>query len=70
MNFYDPPMKADHDAPKYRADLDKCRKQVILPARRINNATVASAIGSQFKSEDPQRHDMVLCMNGKGYPTE
>jgi hypothetical protein len=70
MNFYDPPVKADHDAPKYEADLDKCRKQVNLPAGRINNATVAKAIASQFKSSDPQRHDIEICMNGKGYPTE
>jgi hypothetical protein len=68
--YYDPPVKADHDAPKYKSDLSKCQKQVNLPAGRIANATVGKAIVSLFKSDDPQRHDIEACMNGKGYPTE
>ncbi len=68
--YYDPPVKADHAAPKYKSDLSKCQKQVNLPAGRIANATVGKSIISLFKSDDPQRRDIEACMNGKGYPTE
>ena len=67
VNYYDPPVQGDHDAPKYEADLKKCRKQVNLPANRIANATVGSSIRSIFKSDDPQRRDIEKCMQEKGY---
>ncbi len=68
--YYDPPVKADHAAQKYKSDLAKCQKQVNDPAGRIANATVGKAIRSLFKSDDPQRHDIEICMNGKGYASE
>jgi hypothetical protein len=68
--YYDPPVKADHSAQKYKHDLAKCQKQVTLPAGRIANATVGKAIISLFKSDDPQRHDIAVCMNDKGYASE
>jgi hypothetical protein len=68
--YYDPPVKADHAAPKYKTDLSRCQKQVTLPAERLANATVGKAIISLFRSDDPQRHDIQTCMNGKGYASE
>jgi hypothetical protein len=68
--YYDPPVNADHAAKKYNSDLKKCQKQVSESAGRIANATVGKAIISLFKSDDPQRHDIELCMNGKGYASK
>ena len=64
---YDPPVQADHAAPKYEADLAKCRKQAALAAGRIANATPQSSIRSLFASDEPERQDIRECMRGRGY---
>ena len=65
---YDPPVVGDRDAPKFQADLVRCRKQASTAASKKANATPQSAIAAVFASGDQQRKDLVACMQSRGYP--
>ncbi len=64
---YDPPMKADHDAVKYRADLKKCQVQSANAINAVRNATVGSTLRNMFDSDQPIREDILKCMQSRGY---
>lgn len=64
---YDPPVKADHDLPKYRADLKKCQIQSSNTVSAVRNATVGSALRNIFASDEPVREDIRKCMQARGY---
>lgn len=64
---YDPPMAGDHTTVRYQTDLRRCRKQADSKATRAANATPQSSIRAVFESDDPERHDVVVCMQSRGY---
>jgi hypothetical protein len=64
---YDPPVKADHDAVKYKSDLAKCQKQGAKTAAYTSAATPSSMVMALFKSSEPERQDVRTCMQSRGY---
>ena len=64
---YDPPMAGDHAAPRYQADLLKCRKQADVKARQVSGASPQSAIRAVFASDAPEHRDVAACMQSRGY---
>ena len=64
---YDPPLAGDHAAPRYRADLLRCHKDVDSALTRKANASPTSAFAAAFASDKPEHDQMLACMAARGY---
>jgi hypothetical protein len=67
---YDPPIKGDHGADQYKADLEKCRTAARESVRLKNAATPERWIISPFTGPPAVRAAIRTCMVGKGYTLE
>jgi hypothetical protein len=64
---YDPPVKGDHAAEKYRTDLEACRTSSTETVRLKNADTPWTWIKSPITGPPEVRADIRKCMTGKGY---
>lgn len=67
---YDPPVRGDHTAEQYKADLEKCRATSTESVRLKNAATPGRWIISPFTGPPAVRAAIRTCMAGKGYTLE
>jgi hypothetical protein len=67
---YDPPVQGDHNADKYKTDLEACRTTSQETVRRKNAATPQSWIISPITGPPEVRAAIRACMSGKGYVLE
>ena len=65
---YDPVIKTDHDAAKYKSDLAKCQRQAAKTQAYTTGATPSAALLSVFSSSEPEHKDIRTCMRNRGYP--
>ena len=64
---YDPPVKGDHTAERYKADLDACRTSSSHSVYLKNAATPGTWIISPITGPSAVRAAIRTCMQGKGY---
>ncbi len=67
---YDPPVKGDHAAEKYKTDLNACRSSATEAVRLKNADTPWTWIKSPFTGPPEVRAAIRTCMVGKGYVLE
>jgi hypothetical protein len=67
---YDPPVRGDHTAAQYKADLEKCRTTSRESVRLKNAGTPERWVISPFTGPPAVRAAIRTCMAGKGYTLE
>lgn len=67
---YDPPAKADHSSPAYRADLARCDAEGAREASKVTGATPWTFIKSPFTYPPLKHARMRECMTRRGYVIE
>jgi hypothetical protein len=64
---YDPPMRADHAAPAYRADLKACRASGSRQANLVVSRRFPIWVAYPFTYPPEARRQIRACMEAKGY---
>ncbi len=64
---YDPPVRADHGAEKYKTDLEACRTSVAHDVYIKNAGDIGTWIISPVTGPAQRREGVRACMAGKGY---
>ena len=67
---YDPPMRADHSSPPYKADLASCRETAHKEADRVVKARGLLFLTYPISLPIERRVQLRKCMQGKGYKLE
>jgi hypothetical protein len=65
---YDPPMRADHAAPQYQADLRTCQKDGTTAADKRTHAYGYLFLSYPVSYPIVRHQEIRKCMEGKGYP--